>query len=77
MTDIDVTDRAALSLLLRSKTALGRLVDAEVNAVLDFLESIGFTHQAPAAEPEPIAPAVPDATTIVPPPVDLPPPPAS
>jgi hypothetical protein len=72
MNDVDVTDRDALSLLLRSKTALGRLVESEVHSVLDFLESIGFMHQAVAApaEPAPVidpAPAA-DATTVVPPP---------
>lgn len=34
---------------LRSKSALGRLNDAEVQSVLAFLEGIGFAHAAPAA----------------------------
>jgi hypothetical protein len=81
MIDIDVTDKDALTLLLRSKTALGRLVEAEVHAVLAFLESIGFVHLAaapviaPEPEPETIAlppgEPVPDAdpaTVIAPPP---------
>jgi hypothetical protein len=82
MNDIDVNDKDALCLLLRSKTPLGRLVDAEVHTVLDFLESIGFGRPAaaadvPAIEPEPetIAPPpgepAPDAdpaTVIAPPP---------
>lgn len=55
---VDTTERDALALLLRSKTALGRLVEAEVHSVLDFLESIGFVHQVPqpVVVPAPLAP---------------------
>lgn len=76
MNDVDVTDRNALSLLLRSKTALGRLVESEVHSVLDFLESIGFMHQAVVTPAEP-APATvaPDAAPIVDPAPIVPPPP--
>lgn len=66
----NTVEREALALLLRSKTALGRLVDSEVYSVLDFMESIGFVHQAPPPDPavapiEPPAPAAP----LAPPPV--------
>lgn len=66
MSMIDTAEKEALALLLRSKTALGRLTDAEVHSVLAYLEGIGFVHQAPAAEPvepepeeaiEPVEPA--------------------
>ena len=47
MTDfIDFDDKDALALLLRSKTAFGRLTDPEVHSVLAFLETIGFARQA-------------------------------
>ena len=66
-------ERESFTLMLRSKTALGRLNDAEVHAVLDFMENIGFVHQAP--NPEPIfAPA--DMTPAPPLPI-LPPPPSA
>lgn len=81
MTDIvDVLDRDAFALILRSKTAMGRLVDSEVHSVLDFLESIGFTHHAaqpvadPVLVPIELAPVpVPEVAPIViaPPPVEV------
>lgn len=60
-------EQEALALLLRSKTALGRLTDPEVHSVLAFLESIGFKHHAPTPdepavaeplEPPPVAPVI-------------------
>jgi hypothetical protein len=70
MTNLVTAEREALALLLRSKTALGRLVDSEVHSVLDFLESIGFVHQAtPQPEPAPIALIVPEpdpAAVVIP-----------
>lgn len=55
---VDIAERDAFVLFLRSKTALGRLNDAEVHAVIAFLESIGFAHQAaPAPAPVVVAPA--------------------
>lgn len=68
MTDIDVTDKDALTLLLRSKTALGRLVESEVQDVLAFLESIGFVHSSQVVEPAPIADLAPTAEPIIAPP---------
>lgn len=51
-------EKEALTLLLRSKTALGRLTDAEVHSVLEFLESIGFEHHAPTPDESAPAPVV-------------------
>lgn len=47
--EIDLNDKDALALLLRSKTALGRLNDTEVHSVLEFLEGIGF-NRAPVTD---------------------------
>lgn len=65
---IDAQDKDALALLLRSKTALGRLNDAEVHSVLDFLESIGFAHRAPAIDELAPPPELVPLTVIEPPP---------
>jgi hypothetical protein len=69
------TEREALALLLRSKTALGRLTDSEVHSVLAFLESIGFVHQAAptagrAGVAEPIGAAA-RASSLPPPAVSI------
>lgn len=80
MSDIDLTDKSALSMHLRSKTPLGRLTDAEVHVVLDYLVNIGFgapiTPSEPAPEAIELEPA-PPAPVIDPPPTELAPPPAS
>jgi hypothetical protein len=58
---VENIEKEALVLFLRSKTAFGRLTDAEVHSVLAFLESIGFKQTA-----QDVAPAAP---IIAPPPV--------
>jgi hypothetical protein len=62
---IESIEKEALTLLLRSKTALGRLTDAEVHSVLEFLESIGFARPAVGAAPPAVAPIEP--APVVPP----------
>ena len=44
-------EKDALALMLRSKTALGRLSDAEVHTVLAFLEGLGWMAPPAATGP--------------------------
>lgn len=56
---------AEITLLLRSKTALVRLSESEVQSVLTYLESIGFTSPilTPTAAPVVAAPAATNPST--------------
>lgn len=56
----DTLEKDALALLLRDKTALGRLTSPEVHSVLAYLEGLGWT--APGAAP---APAVAGSVSLV------------
>lgn len=64
-------EKEALSLMLRSKTALGRLVDSEVHDVIAFLELIGFKHEDPSA-PAAAIPAEPVPVPVAPVPQPVP-----
>lgn len=66
MTEVETLEKEALALLLRSKTALVRLTDAEVHSVLAFLESIGFARPAATADTPPILPVEPVVVEVPP-----------
>jgi hypothetical protein len=60
---IDINDKDAFVLMLRSKTAFGRLTDTEVHSVLDYLKNIGF---ATATAPAPIFAPLDPVTVLTP-----------
>jgi hypothetical protein len=66
MTEVETLERGAFVMLLRSKTALGRLNDTEVHSVLDFLENLGFARPATSMAPPVVAPIEPAPVIVAP-----------